>query len=319
VAAAGVYPTTTPVAGLTTDTSVQVTAQVAWKVGHKTARTTLNEVCTVGWTDSDYYPSVSVLEIKGQSYTTGTVYTQTDQPTIVRGPLRAPEGLEVASLEITMDPGTGSIGATPMRSYAIQGGFNDVRVLVSRSYTTGAFGDTNPGLITLFDGIVSDVQVGSTEIRLTAMSNIDKLNEELPRRKFQQLCPYNIYDPDCGVSKAAWTTSSLSSYGNLTQVTVSTSATNNYYSMGTLWFTSGALSGTVRTITGNTWGGSTTTFTVFPPLPVTASGPVSFVPGCSKWGNDQTPDKYPPSCWGFNNLIRYGGFNSIPSILSTKS
>lgn len=219
---------------------------------------------------------------------------------ITRGSGRAATGVEVATMDITIYPGTLLVDGVSASLAAVQGAFDSARVKVERRYNNGL------GTIftTLFDGDVVDVKPASTRIELTVKSGLVKLDLPFPPRQIQAQCAWQLFDSNCGIASGSWEITYLASAGtNKSQVPTGATLGTNDYLGGLLHIDNGAMSGLTRTITSNT----TSYFVVSPPLPQNIAAGVSFTvkPGCPKTRQ---------ACKvTFNNIARFGGFADVPA------
>jgi uncharacterized phage protein (TIGR02218 family) len=221
-------------------------------------------------------------------------------PVITREQTRITAGLSVDTLGITMAPGAIQISGASMNIAAIQGSFDNIRVLVQRAYMT------TPGVaanlvLTVFDGTIAEVRPGSTEIALTVKSGLAKLSDPVPRRLIQPQCPYRFGDVSCGVALASWIHARTVAAGSTTTVVKLSASSTNANVGGYLHFTSGALSGVYRTIKAVS-GVDVTVNLALPSVPATGVS-LDVVKGC---------DKTRTACRTFSNIARFGGFPDAP-------
>ena len=240
--------------------------------------------------------------------TSGSTTWVSTGPAITRGVLSTADALEVATLDLTLAPGSGTLGTTPWALAAIQGAFRNARCLVQRAY--GLSGQTVTDLLTVFDGPIVEVRPGSTEIGLTVKSGLNRLNEQYPRRCFSTQCPFMFGDAYCdpqGTIKAANTFAKTVNAGpTLTTISVSgTWTVSSPIAGGYIKFTSGVNSGSFRSIQGFT---SFATYAV-----LTMSNPLLTVPGV---GDSLTMTygctKSRAACSGFSNMSQFGGMPDAP-------
>ncbi|GAO01966.1 DUF2163 domain-containing protein [Anaeromyxobacter sp. PSR-1] len=239
----------------------------------------------------------------------GTTTWSSSGPGITKGRSRTRTGLQVDTIDITLIPGAATLAGTPILQAALQGSFDDVRVLVQRAYFSGSWG-TVAGVVTDFDGRVVNVEPGSTRIDLTVKSLVASMSRAFPPRIVQVPCPYLLGDGPCGADLAPHTFGRVASSGSTTTVVnvgASTFTTDDLR-IGTLSVTTGPMSGSVRTIVSNSQAATgITAVEVTPALPqVPASGTgVVLRRGC-----DHTLLR----CSGtFSNIARFGGFPFAPS------
>jgi uncharacterized phage protein (TIGR02218 family) len=220
-------------------------------------------------------------------------------PVITRGQAKSSAGLSVDTMDISLAPHGATVGGVGLKAAALQGMFDNVRVVVSRAYMQTW--NVNPQLVTVFDGYVVEANPSSTEVQLTVKSALNKLTEQLPRRTIQPQCPYRVYDSGCGLAAASFTHARTVAAGSNTSIVCLSSASTNANVGGYLQFTSGVLTGVLRTITGVS-GIDITLNMPLPSIPVIGVG-VNVVKGC---------DKTRTACRTFSNIAKYGGFPDTP-------
>jgi hypothetical protein len=137
----------------------------------------------------------------------GTVlrYTTADVPLIVggaqylsglnirRGSLRQSAGLEVASLDLTIEPqpdnaaGPVTVSGVPFLAGVRAGLFDGARVLMQKLFLT-SWADTSPGAVAWFQGRVNEARAGRVSASLTLHSDLELLNVAMPRNILQAGC-----------------------------------------------------------------------------------------------------------------------------------
>ncbi|GAO01921.1 DUF2163 domain-containing protein [Anaeromyxobacter sp. PSR-1] len=230
-------------------------------------------------------------------------------PGVSKGKSRTKTGLEVDTIGLTVVPGSGTLAGTPMLQAALQGSFDDVRVLVQRAYFSGSWGNL-AGMVTDFDGRIVNVEPGSTRIELTVKSLIASMSRAFPPRIVQVSCPYVLGDGWCQVNMTPHTFSRVASSGSTTTVlrVGSSTFTTNDLKIGTVSITSGPMSGSTRTIVSNSQVATgITAVEITPALPQVPPSGTGLV---LRRGCDHTLLK----CSGtFSNIARFGGFPFAPS------
>jgi len=223
-------------------------------------------------------------------------------PIMLGGRGRSTAGLEVDTASIVMAPGTRTIGSQTIKIAALKGAFDKVRVLIQRAYMS-TWG-TVPGLITTFDGLVQgDPEIGSTEIRVTVKSKLSRLSTEVPRRTIQPQCPFLVYDANCGLTEATFSSSGLTVAAGSTAKVVKLSATSAFATVGGYVLVSG-LRRTVQSVSGV----DLTLSVALPGVPTTG-GSIVVSKGCDKTRNT--------GCRSFGtapagNIARFGGSPDMP-------
>jgi hypothetical protein len=242
---------------------------------------------TAYWTSGD-----AAISYAGNSYT----------PAIIRrGSLQNSVGTEVASLEITITPGTQTVAGLGLCAAARAGYFGDVQVLVLRSMSPTTYGGVANNVIPIMNGYTVDVEPGSSTVRVIVKSLLVKAELFLlPRRVIQPGCPFQVYDSDCGVTKASFTHARTAASGTTASlVKLNTSST---FAVPGSWvvITSGTYNGAralVRSVSG-------ADLTLDYPLPgvLTVGDGIDVIRGCDK--TRTTCDTV------FSNLERNGGLPS---------
>jgi len=224
-------------------------------------------------------------------------------PLLKRGKVREVVGLEVDTLEIVIMRGdTLTFLGLPFPLAAANGAFDGATVKVERAFMI-VWGDTTPGTIVRFEGNVSSVKPSSTQIAISVKSELERLNLQIPHTVFMPQCSHALYDPGCGLSRAAFTVSGTAT-GSPTTLSIpsAVSGAADHYKLGVLTMTSGAAAGAKRAIKSFSGG----TFGLSIPLPVAPVAGDTFTcyPGC---------DKLQATCnTKFSNLTRFRGFPYVP-------
>ncbi len=215
-------------------------------------------------------------------------------------------GLEVDTLQFTILPREGTIGGVDFRVAARIGMFDFADVLLTRAFMP-EFGDVSEGVVTLFNGLVGDIEPGGrSQLVFTVNSYTDLLNVNMPRNTYQPACVNTLYDEACTVIKATkGVNSAVESGSTITAVNAVLAAATGYFDRGSVTFTSGQNNGVARSIKAYTQG-SPSAFSLIPPLPFTPQAADTFTiyPGC---------DKTMTTCQQkFDNLENFRGFPFIP-------
>lgn len=227
--------------------------------------------------------------------------TWTVGPGFKRGDSRSTTGLETDTLQITVYPDATLISGQPMVAAAVAGRFDGIRVKLQRAYMATP-GDASPGVVTEFDGYVSRVAPGATEIRLTVQTLLARLDVPLPKRLTMTNCPYSVYGEQCGVLPAGFTDSRTVAAGSTASAVVLSSASSRAVAGSQITFTSGALAGLTRLV--RSVSGATLTLASSLPAAPAVGAALTVKRGC---------DKQRSTCkLVFNNLARYGGFPDTP-------
>lgn len=227
---------------------------------------------------------------------------------IERDRVRNVIGVEVDELQMKVSATSGMlIEGVPFMQACASGVLDGARVTVDRAYMNGSL--VVQGTINVFSGRVSTVKTGRLSADVTVRSDLELLNVQIPRNLYQPACLRTLYDSGCGISRATYTKAGTVGSATKSQVVTTASAitaTNSYYDMGALIFTSGALAGVVRTVKTYINATSSKTFVLGEPLPSVPAIGDSFkvYPGCDKTKN---------TCGSkFSNSANFRGMPFVP-------
>lgn len=221
-------------------------------------------------------------------------------------------GLNVDEMDITLwDLGTNLINGHSLYESCLNGYFDNAQVKVERLFNY-ASGYSANYKVWMFQGNVSDSNPTRNAIHLKIKSELEKLNLPTPRNIYQPTCINTLYDVTCGVTKATFTkTGAVTTLGTNVKTSFNATlssypATNGYYDLGVVTFTSGANNGVSRAIKSHTGTSNPVTINLSTPTPyaIAASDAFSIVPGCDKI--------YSSGCTKFANTSRFRGFDFIP-------
>jgi uncharacterized phage protein (TIGR02218 family) len=223
-------------------------------------------------------------------------------------------GLDVDTMNFTILPGSGTVtlatgngAGIPFAQAITEGIFDYADCLVQRAVVS-TWGNVSAGLITIFDGLVGQLQSGrDNAIRITLDSYKDILSINMPRNIYQPGCMNTLYDSACRVNKATFTLTGALVSGSTTSSlnTNSLAPATGYFNLGGIEFTSGVNEGIIAQIQTHTHG-SPSTITIIPPLPNVPGATDSFSiwPGC---------DKRAFTCQNkFSNLVNFRGLPFVP-------
>ncbi len=248
------------------------------------------------WTNSDIN-----LTLGGNLFTCSL--DQGGQPLVQRGAIRNSRGTEVDTLDLTLiTAGSAQLMGTNMSLAAHNGAFDAARVRVERVFMPTP-GDCSLGSLVLFEGNTAGVDPSSTQVVLHVKSDLEILQQQMPRILFMPGCANSFGDAACGISIPSLTTAGTvqagSSAGSI--VTGITGKANGYYNLGVLVMTSGSAAGARRSVASYTSG--TAVFSV--PLSVgPATGDTfSIYPGCAR---------SKAACAVYSNSNNYQGFPFVP-------
>jgi len=281
----------------------------------KPASTNLTNLLATG---SFFMADLYTLTLQG-----GTVYTWTSadtditcsgttwtaapdngtQPLPKRGTCRQAKGLEVSTLDVTLNCGQSAlIGSAKIPLFAANGGFDGARLLIQRAFMA-TWGDASAGLMTLFEGLVAGVDPGATQVVLHLKADTERLESmNMPRTLFSTVCNNMFGDSGCGLSLASLAvTCSCISADTMATLNGASGKADNYYANGYVIFTSGANAGACRSISSYV-GGVITLALALPSAPAVGDT-YKALPGCSRTRS---------GCSGWSNLANFRGYPFVP-------
>jgi uncharacterized phage protein (TIGR02218 family) len=222
---------------------------------------------------------------------------------IARTRTKTSVGLEVDTLDVTIHPAVSDLlNSVPWLSAARNGALDGANLLLEKVFMP-TWGDTSLGTIILFQGRVSDIGLGRTELSLKIKSEMELLDTQLPRNFYQSSCINTLFDSSCGLAKATYAVGGLVASGSLTQISTDLLQASGYFALGTIKFTSGANAGVTRSI--RTYAGGVVGLALPLLAPVSAGDSFTAYPGC---------DKIKATCESgkFNNVINFRGYPFVP-------
>ena len=254
---------------------------------------------TLATGDAFYYADYDADLIVG-----GNVY-QSNNLQISRSGIRTIAGIEVdtLSVDIAADASHTMLG-TPFLQIAHNGGLDGARLQVDRVFMPiNNPTDTSAGVLALFAGEINVDEIDRGTARLSVLSDIALLNVQMPRNIYQAGCLHTLFDAGCGLSKAAFAAASTVAAGSSqTQINCGLAQAADYFSLGTITFSSGPNAGVSRTVKAYSPGIITLSLPL-KAMPTTGDAFTAY-PGC---------DKQQATCTTkFNNLPRFRGFPYIP-------
>lgn len=220
-----------------------------------------------------------------------------------RGKTRVVIGVEVDTLDLIIYADqTNLVLGIPFFQALQSGALDGARVTLERTFMP-AWGDTSNGVIVLFSGRVSDIELSRTEAQLTVKSDLELLNIAMPRNMYSPNCLHTLYDQGCTLLKSSFASNSSVLSGSTDRViNCGLAQANGFFDQGTIIFTSGANSGVTRNVKSYVVGILELSY----PLPYTPAVGNTFTahPGCDK-KQDTCTNK-------FSNLPNFRGFPFIP-------
>jgi uncharacterized phage protein (TIGR02218 family) len=225
-------------------------------------------------------------------------------------------GLGVDSVDVQIYPRAGLdvLFGSSLQNCARTGVFDAATVDIFRVFWSGSPGQSfTGGGVVMFAGRVAEIDpAGRSTMKFTVNDFAELLNMDFPRNVYQPYCPFLLYGPGCGLSKASYTfagTVASSPTPTAQAFAVSgISQANGYFTQGVLTFTSGVLNGLAGTV--KQWLNNVAT-----PLQIMPSAPspgdrVTLYAGCDRtWETCQAK---------FSNGAMFGGqpFIPIPDIMT---
>ena len=232
-------------------------------------------------------------------------------PIIKRGSYKQSSQLTIDTFDVTLCGPfvlTTPLGSQQLGAAALTGYFDGARVRVD--HLIGAYpGDTSLGSIdNWFEGPVSQPDPQGADLVLHCKSQLELLNLQLPRFLIGPQCGNAVYDANCTIVKTTWTdagtVASATTGAIVASAGIVTSKPDNYYNLGVLRMTSGALSGQWRAVADFVFATSTIVLALpFATAPAVGAT-FSVYPGC---------DRSKDTCLNrFNNQIHFRGYPRIP-------
>lgn len=244
------------------------------------------------------------VTVNGVTWSTG--------PLLSRSRTRLKVGVEVDTLDVTLnaDP-TVQVNGVPIVQFIARRGLDDARLLLERAFAAGP-GEAVVGTLALFEGRISQARdVSRLEAKLSVKSDLEVLDIKVPRNVYQPPCMNTVYDPACGLSRAANTVSGTAASGTDTArryFTHSLAAAAGTYDVGVVTFTSGANAGISRTVRAyeTIAGSGANRITVMSPWPsaVAVGDAFTITKGCTRTQ---------AACTAFGNLSRFRGTPYVPT------
>ncbi len=213
--------------------------------------------------------------------------------------------IEVPTLEIDlMSDGADYRSGVNIKQFIHNGLLDGCEVLFQRAFMP-TFGDTSLGLVTLFGGVVGPVQIAARGVKITVKGANVRMQQFMPRNRYQIGCIHGLYDVGCGADRAALTHSGVVASAAVNAVTWASDPTSGAFAslgLGVITMTSGAANGSTRTILSASSTGVTLMYPFYEALTAGDTFTVTF--GC---------DKTLATCSGrFSNTAHYRGFPYTP-------
>ena len=229
-------------------------------------------------------------------------------PFFERSKIKFAIGVRVDELDIVMTAGPiDLLDGMPWLSAMRAGALDGAELQLDRAFMA-TFGDTSAGLLTLFLGRVTEVDAGRTQATIKANTHLELLNLQWPWRLFQPGCARTLFDAGCTLNKASFGVSAtVQTHISLTHIdTTGPTQASGWFSLGSVTFTSGVLSGKKFSIKQSLFSTPTTGIHPLTPLPVLPAigDTMTLYPGC---------DKTSATCAAkFSNLQHFEGMPYVP-------
>jgi uncharacterized phage protein (TIGR02218 family) len=236
------------------------------------------------------------LVVLGNKFLTGP-------PNIARSAIEEKLGMDVATLEVTIEAGlTDTVNGVPILQAIGQGLWDGASFRIDR-----LFMDANSnqiGTVVRFSGFIGPVdELTRTTAKLTVNAGTAYLNMQLPAIILQPGCTNTLFDARCGLFKASFANNLVAQPGCTTNKVITTSTQpDTYFDNGQLIFTSGPNSGLVKAI--RKYKAGVMVFNSPLPFAPNAGDTFTAYPGCDKTQNTCTAK--------FNNLANFEGFPYVP-------
>lgn len=235
---------------------------------------------------------------------TGNIFSSKG-PYFERSKIKFQRGVAVDEMDITVTAKpTDLLDGAPFLSALRAGILDGAEIQLDRAYMP-TFGDTSAGLLTLFTGRVTEVDVGRTQATIKANTHLELLSLHWPWRLFQPGCTRALYDAGCTLNKADFAVSATVGSGSTTHnIVTNLNRGAGWASLGLMVFTSGNLAGESFGIRSDDGIGNLQPSAPVPVAP-SAGDTVTVYPGC---------DKQQSTCAAkFNNIGHFEGFPYIPT------
>jgi len=214
-------------------------------------------------------------------------------------------GLDVDTLIFDIAPRGATVEGIPFFQAIHQGFFDGADLTLGRFYMS-TYGNISPGLLTVFQGRIGNIDMGRIKATFTINSYTELFNMQLPRNTYQPPCLNTLYDTACTLNQASFaTTGSVSSGSTVISINATLSQATGYFALGKIKFTSGTNNGLQRGVKTYT-NGSPSVITLSIPLGTAPSASDTFTiyAGC---------DKQQSTCTNkFSNLVNFRGQPYIP-------
>ncbi len=240
----------------------------------------------------------------GQTWTIG--------PNLNRGKITTKLGVEVATLEITLEAKlTDLINGAPAIAFIRGAGLDGATIKLERAFLP-SWSSPVTGTVTDFSGRVTSIKdLSRSQCTIVVSSFLVLANVNMGPDLFQAGCLNTVYDGACLLNASSFAVSGVVTAAiSATQTTMSTNLTavDGDYTQGKVLFTSGANSGVSRAIKTHAHASGQIWFAYALPSAPAVGDAFTAYPGC-----DQTMAR----CSGrFNNLVHFRGQPFTPPAIT---
>jgi hypothetical protein len=267
---------------------------------------TLNSGAVLRYTSANA-PVTTTITVNGA---TQGPYTWNVGPPISDEGVQSSRGVNAASVDITINGGTGiwTVNGLDILDFIDGFGLDGASVRIDRARAPDwptMFGSGPIGTHCRFSGLFTEAkELGETQAVVTVQDPRSVLQTQYPAEVYSTSCLNSFGDANCSVNVAALTVSGavISSDGSQTQLTFDTNLTqaSGYFTLGVITFTSGENAGVSRSI--KTYSQSGGVVDVTAPLPAVPAVGDAFTisPGCSLALSSTSPQgcqQWQPSTW----------------------
>ena len=209
-----------------------------------------------------------------------------------------------------------TIAGIPWQQACAGGVLDGATVIIDRAYLTAwpsgtsAFAApvTPVGVVNIFHGKVSGVDVGRSRIGIAVSSHLHFLDVSFPRNVFQAPCAHTLFDAGCQLNAETYAvngTVAAGSTANTIYAALASPTGSGTFALGRVVMTSGANATFQRSVRSYT-AGATDVLQLLAPFsfPLEVGDTFTAYPGC---------DKTRASCAAFANSVNFGGQPFIPA------
>jgi uncharacterized phage protein (TIGR02218 family) len=249
----------------------------------------------------------------GHTWSTGITW--------VRGTFMQERGVKVQTLDLEAYPqadnpgGAVTIAGLPFLQAVRRALFDSAAVQWYKLITSDFNAAVQPAPVPWSQFIVDTATAGRFGAKFGLSSNVTQLSTQMPRNLIQQSCTHSLFDTGCTLTKATFTVtgtvaSNLSAATN-NDITTNLTQADNWFSLGTITFTSGANAGVTRTVRRYLHTNGEVQFVNPPPAIIAPGDTFSIVAGCPKTttGCANNNSSVGPQ---FNNLSHFRGMPFVP-------